>query len=53
MDTELSSTKDIQPPLVQVQVPEDKPVEKPSVVIPKSKPYLPYPSRLAKEKIRE
>nr|GFA74715.1 hypothetical protein [Tanacetum cinerariifolium] len=32
-DTELPSTEDIQPPLVQ----EDKPVEKPSVVIPKAK----------------
>nr|GFA17186.1 reverse transcriptase domain-containing protein [Tanacetum cinerariifolium] len=55
MDTELPSTEDIQPPLVQVQVqvPEDKPVEKPSVVIPKAKANLPYPSRLAKEKIRE
>nr|GEW55086.1 reverse transcriptase domain-containing protein [Tanacetum cinerariifolium] len=38
---------------VQVQVPEDKPVEKPSVVIPKAKSNLPYLSRLAKEKIRE
>nr|GEZ08721.1 reverse transcriptase domain-containing protein [Tanacetum cinerariifolium] len=38
-------------PLVQVQ--EDKPIEEPSVVIPKAKPNLPYPSRLAKEKIRE
>nr|GEV99558.1 hypothetical protein [Tanacetum cinerariifolium] len=53
-DTELPSTKDIQPPLVQVQVLEDdKPVEKPSVVIPKANANLPYPSRLAKEKIRE
>nr|GFB03821.1 reverse transcriptase domain-containing protein [Tanacetum cinerariifolium] len=54
-DTKLSSTKDIQPPSVQVQVQvqEDKPVEKPSVVIPKAKANLPYPSRLAKEKIRE
>nr|GFB89260.1 hypothetical protein [Tanacetum cinerariifolium] len=52
-DTELPSTKDIQPPSVQVQVPEDKPVEKPSVVIPKAKANLPYPSRLAKENIRE
>nr|GFC88302.1 hypothetical protein [Tanacetum cinerariifolium] len=34
-DTELPSTKDIQPPLVQVQ--EDKPIEKPSIVIPKPK----------------
>nr|GFA02686.1 reverse transcriptase domain-containing protein [Tanacetum cinerariifolium] len=54
-DTELPSTKDIQPPLVQVQVPiqEDKPIEEPSVVIPKAKANLSYPSRLAKEKIRE
>nr|GFB27904.1 reverse transcriptase domain-containing protein [Tanacetum cinerariifolium] len=52
-DTELPSTKDIQPPSVQVQVQEDKPIEKPSVVIPKAKSNLPYPSRLAKEKIRE
>nr|GFA29547.1 reverse transcriptase domain-containing protein [Tanacetum cinerariifolium] len=54
-DTELPSTEDIQPPLVQiqVQVPEDKPIEKPSVVIPKAKANLPYPSRLAKEKIRK
>nr|GEZ04474.1 reverse transcriptase domain-containing protein [Tanacetum cinerariifolium] len=37
----------------QFQVQEDKPVEKPSVVIPKAKANLPYPSRLAKEKIRE
>nr|GEZ63013.1 reverse transcriptase domain-containing protein [Tanacetum cinerariifolium] len=50
-DTELPSTEDIQPPLVQVQ--EDKPIEKPSVVIPKSKANLPYPSRLVKEKFRE
>nr|GFC35682.1 reverse transcriptase domain-containing protein [Tanacetum cinerariifolium] len=55
-DTELPSTKDIQPLLVQVQAQvteEDKPVEKPSVVIPKAKANLPYPSRLAKEKISE
>nr|GFB28009.1 reverse transcriptase domain-containing protein [Tanacetum cinerariifolium] len=54
-DTELPSTEDIQPPLVQVrvQVQEDKPIEEPSVVIPKAKANLPYPSRLAKEKIRE
>nr|GEW73888.1 reverse transcriptase domain-containing protein [Tanacetum cinerariifolium] len=51
MDTELPSTEDIQPPLVQVQ--EDKPIEEPSVVIPKAKANLPYPSRLIKEKIRE
>nr|GEY03760.1 reverse transcriptase domain-containing protein [Tanacetum cinerariifolium] len=52
-DTELSSTKDIQPPSVQVQVPENEPIEKPFVVIPKAKANLPYPSRLAKEKLRE
>nr|GEZ62801.1 hypothetical protein [Tanacetum cinerariifolium] len=48
-DTELPSTKDIQPPLVQV----DKPIEEPSVVILKAKANLPYPSRLQKEKLRE
>nr|GEU43134.1 reverse transcriptase domain-containing protein [Tanacetum cinerariifolium] len=37
---------------VQVQVQEDKPIEKPSVVIPKAKANLLYPSRLVKEKIR-
>nr|GEY19863.1 hypothetical protein [Tanacetum cinerariifolium] len=52
-DTELPKTEDIQPPLVQVQVPEDKPIEEPSVVIPKAKVNLPYPSRLVKEKIHE
>nr|GEU93002.1 hypothetical protein [Tanacetum cinerariifolium] len=54
-DTELSSIEDIQPPLVQVQVEvqEDKPIEEPSVVIPKAKANLPYPSRLVKEKIRK
>nr|GFA29023.1 reverse transcriptase domain-containing protein [Tanacetum cinerariifolium] len=51
-DTELPSTEDIQPPSVQVQVPEE-PIEKPFIVIPKAKANLPYPSRLAKEKIRE
>nr|GEY68488.1 reverse transcriptase domain-containing protein [Tanacetum cinerariifolium] len=50
-DTELPSTEDIQPP--SVQVPDKEPIEKPSVVIPKSKANLPYPSRLAKEKILE
>nr|GFB62564.1 reverse transcriptase domain-containing protein [Tanacetum cinerariifolium] len=53
MDTELPSTKDIQPPSVQVQVQEDEPIEEPFVVIPKAKANLPYPSRLAKEKIHE
>nr|GFA34601.1 reverse transcriptase domain-containing protein [Tanacetum cinerariifolium] len=48
-DTKLPSTEDIQPPLVQV----DKPIEEPSVVIPKAKANLPFPSRLHKEKLRE
>nr|GEY47729.1 reverse transcriptase domain-containing protein [Tanacetum cinerariifolium] len=52
-DMELPSTEDIQPPSVQVQEKENEPIKKPSVVIPKSKANLPYPSRLAKEKIRE
>nr|GEW14532.1 reverse transcriptase domain-containing protein [Tanacetum cinerariifolium] len=52
-DTKLPSTEDIQPPSVQGQIPEEEPIEKPSVVIPKAKANLPYPSRLAKEKIRE
>nr|GFB13247.1 hypothetical protein [Tanacetum cinerariifolium] len=34
-DTKLPSTKDIQPPSVQVQVPEEESIEKPFVVIPK------------------
>nr|GEU92818.1 reverse transcriptase domain-containing protein [Tanacetum cinerariifolium] len=52
-DTELPSTEDIKPPSVQVQVQEEESIKKPSVVIPKSKANLPYPSRLAKENIRE
>nr|GEU61934.1 hypothetical protein [Tanacetum cinerariifolium] len=52
-DTELPSTKDIQPLLVQVEVQKDKPIEEPFVVIPKAKVNLPYPSRLQKEKLRE
>nr|GEU58833.1 reverse transcriptase domain-containing protein [Tanacetum cinerariifolium] len=52
-DTELPSTEDIQPPSILVEVQEDKPIEEPSVVIPKAKANLPYPSRLVKEKIRE
>nr|GFC48812.1 hypothetical protein [Tanacetum cinerariifolium] len=52
-DMELLSIEDIQPPSVQVEVQEDKPIKKPSVVIPKAKANLPYPSRLVKEKIRE
>nr|GEW56245.1 reverse transcriptase domain-containing protein [Tanacetum cinerariifolium] len=49
-DTELPSTKDIQPPSVQVQ---EEPIDEPFVVIPKTKANLPYPSRLAKEKLHE
>nr|GFC64183.1 hypothetical protein [Tanacetum cinerariifolium] len=41
-DTELPSPDDIQPPLVQV----DKPAEEPSIVIPKAKANIPYPSRM-------
>nr|GFA97989.1 reverse transcriptase domain-containing protein [Tanacetum cinerariifolium] len=52
-DTELPSTEDIQPPSVQVQEKENESIKKPSVVISKAKANLPYPSRLAKEKIRE
>nr|GEZ47328.1 hypothetical protein [Tanacetum cinerariifolium] len=49
-DMELLSTEDIQPP--SVQVPNKEPIDEPFVV-PKSKANLPYPSRLAKEKLRE
>nr|GEU48678.1 reverse transcriptase domain-containing protein [Tanacetum cinerariifolium] len=52
-DTKIPIPKDIQPPLVQVEVQVDKPAEEPSVVIPKSKANLLYPSRLQKEKLRE
>nr|GEZ58879.1 reverse transcriptase domain-containing protein [Tanacetum cinerariifolium] len=52
-DTELPSTKDIQPSSVQVQKKEKEPIEKPSDIVPKPKCNLPYPSRLAKEKLRE
>nr|GFB19032.1 hypothetical protein [Tanacetum cinerariifolium] len=50
-DTELPSTKDIQPPSVQVHEKDKEPVDEPFVV-PKTKANLPYPSRLAKEKLR-
>nr|GEV42276.1 reverse transcriptase domain-containing protein [Tanacetum cinerariifolium] len=52
-DTELPSPEDIQPPLVQIEVQVDKPTEEPSIVIPKAKANLPFPSRLQKEKLRE
>nr|GEZ71446.1 reverse transcriptase domain-containing protein [Tanacetum cinerariifolium] len=51
-DTELLSTKDIKPPSVQVSEKDKEPVDEPFVV-PKPKANLPYPSRLAKEKLRE
>nr|GEZ41673.1 reverse transcriptase domain-containing protein [Tanacetum cinerariifolium] len=46
-DTELLSTKNIQPPLVQVHEKDKEPIDKP-FVDPKTKTNLPYPSRLAK-----
>ncbi|GKF97985.1 hypothetical protein Tco_0293806, partial [Tanacetum coccineum] len=51
-DTELPSTEDIQPPLVQDQNKDKEPINEP-LVTQKTKPSLPYPSRLAKETIRE
>nr|GFB26554.1 reverse transcriptase domain-containing protein [Tanacetum cinerariifolium] len=51
-DTELPSTKNIQPPSVQVHEKDKEPVDKPFVVL-KTKANLPYPSRLAKEKLCE
>nr|GFC09070.1 reverse transcriptase domain-containing protein [Tanacetum cinerariifolium] len=48
-DTEPPNSDDIHLPTVQV----DKPAEEPSMVIPKAKANLPYPSRLQKEKLRE
>nr|GFC21096.1 reverse transcriptase domain-containing protein [Tanacetum cinerariifolium] len=52
-DTELPSTEDIQPPSVQVKEKENESIKKPSVVIPKAKANLPYPSRLVKVKLHE
>nr|GEZ43304.1 reverse transcriptase domain-containing protein [Tanacetum cinerariifolium] len=51
-DTKLPSTENIQPPSVQVHKKDKEPINKPFVV-PKTKTNLPYPSRLAKEKICE
>ncbi|GJZ24913.1 hypothetical protein Tco_0562372 [Tanacetum coccineum] len=51
-DTELPSTEDIQPPLVQEQTKDKEPIEEPSLA-QKTKTNFPYPSRLAKEKIHE
>nr|GEX36784.1 hypothetical protein [Tanacetum cinerariifolium] len=49
-DTELPSNKDIQPPSVQVL--DKEPIDEAFVVL-KAKANLPYPSRLAKDKLRE
>nr|GEX10062.1 reverse transcriptase domain-containing protein [Tanacetum cinerariifolium] len=51
-DTELPSTENIQPPSVQVHEKDKEPIDTPFDV-PKTKTNLPYPSRLAKEKLRE
>nr|GEW10087.1 hypothetical protein [Tanacetum cinerariifolium] len=51
-DTKLPSTENIQPPSVQVQEKDKEPIDKPFVV-PKTKTNFSYPSRLAKEKLRE
>nr|GEX58884.1 reverse transcriptase domain-containing protein [Tanacetum cinerariifolium] len=51
-DTDLPSTEDIQPPLVQILEKDKEQIDEP-VVVPKAKANLPYPSRLAKEKLRE
>nr|GEV84357.1 hypothetical protein [Tanacetum cinerariifolium] len=47
-DTVQLSTKNIQPPVVQKQIPIYEPV-----VAPKPKPTIPYPSRVNKQKLRE
>nr|GFB52647.1 reverse transcriptase domain-containing protein [Tanacetum cinerariifolium] len=52
-DPEPQNSDDIHPPIVQAEVQVDKLAEEPSVVIPKAKANLPYPSRLQKEKLRE
>nr|GEV78565.1 DNA-directed DNA polymerase [Tanacetum cinerariifolium] len=49
-DTELPTTKNIQPPSVQVHEKDKEPIDEPFVV-PKTMANLPYPSRLAKEKL--
>nr|GEW77144.1 reverse transcriptase domain-containing protein [Tanacetum cinerariifolium] len=51
-DTELPSTKNIQPPSVQVYEKDKEPIDEPFVVS-KTKANLPYPSRLVKEKLCE
>ncbi|GJX43176.1 reverse transcriptase domain-containing protein [Tanacetum coccineum] len=47
-DTVQPSTENIQPPVVQIQAPIDE-----TVVAPKPKPSIPYPSRANKRKLRE
>ncbi|GKB05569.1 hypothetical protein Tco_0833764 [Tanacetum coccineum] len=47
-DTVQPSTENIQPPVVQIQALFDEPV-----VAPKPKPFIPYPSRANKQKLRE
>ncbi|GJR16609.1 reverse transcriptase domain-containing protein [Tanacetum coccineum] len=49
---ELPSTEDIQPQVVQDLGKDKEPIKEPSLA-QKTKTSLPYPSRLAKEKIRE
>ncbi|GJU55593.1 hypothetical protein Tco_1229307 [Tanacetum coccineum] len=51
-DKELPSTEDIQPPLVQDQNQDKESINEP-LVTQKTKTSLPYPSRLAKEKVHE
>nr|GEU32313.1 reverse transcriptase domain-containing protein [Tanacetum cinerariifolium] len=51
-DTELPSTENIQPHSVQIPEKDKEPIDEPFVVT-KPKANLPYPSRLAKEKLRE
>ncbi|GJS82108.1 reverse transcriptase domain-containing protein [Tanacetum coccineum] len=54
--TNNGSTKDVQPPVVQVQpqVPNSEPVVAPvSALMPNPKPSIPYPSRLNDQKIHE
>ncbi|GKA69541.1 reverse transcriptase domain-containing protein [Tanacetum coccineum] len=47
-DTVKPSTENIQPPVVQTQAPIDE-----TIVAPKPKPSIPYPSRVNKQKLRE
>ncbi|GKF08993.1 hypothetical protein Tco_0043217, partial [Tanacetum coccineum] len=52
--TNNGSTKDVQPPVIQVETPNSKPIEAPvSALKPNPKPSIPYPSRLNDQKHRE